>query len=156
MNLEAIRPFCDLVLYAVTFNHHLDHDLAALQAYAEFRREAANLGIRHFLEVFNPNAPTDLAPEQVGAFVNDSIVRTLAGVTRAERPVFLKIAYNGADALTELAEATPPWSSGCWAGRPGPPGTPSSCSPEPSGPAAGWRCSGGRSSAPSRSCGWSP
>jgi hypothetical protein len=105
VNLEAIRPFCDLVLYAVTFNHNLDHDLAALQAYAGFRREAADLGVRHFLEVFNPNAPTDLAPEQVGAFVNDSIVRTLAGVTRAERPVFLKIAYNGADALAELAES---------------------------------------------------
>ena len=31
------------------------------------------MGIRHFLEVFNPNAPVDVAPEDVGAFVNDSI-----------------------------------------------------------------------------------
>ena len=41
-----------------------------------FRREAAALGIRHFLEVFNPNAPVGLAPKDVGGFVNDSIVRT--------------------------------------------------------------------------------
>ena len=65
-DLAAIRPFCDLVLYAVTFNHDLDHDLATLAAYAAFRREAAALGIRHFLEVFNPNAPFGLAPEDVG------------------------------------------------------------------------------------------
>lgn len=105
VDLAAIRPFCDLVLYAVTFNHHLDHDLAVLQAYAEFRREAAASGVRHFLEVFNPNAPIGLPSEQIGAFVNDSIVRTLAGVTRAERPLFLKVAYNGGDALAELVES---------------------------------------------------
>jgi len=62
------------------------------------------VGIRYFLEVFNPNAPVDVAPEDVGAFVNDSIIRTLAGVTAAHRPLFLKMAYNGADALAELVE----------------------------------------------------
>jgi hypothetical protein len=103
-DLAAIRPFCDLVLYSVTFNNDLDHDLATLEAYAAFRREAAATGIRHFLEVFNPNAPAGLAPEEVGAFVNDSIVRTLAGMTTAERPVFLKMAYNGAGAIAELVE----------------------------------------------------
>ena len=56
VHLPAIRPFCDLVLYSVTFNNDLEHDLATLAAYREFRREAAELGIRHFLEVFNPNA----------------------------------------------------------------------------------------------------
>jgi hypothetical protein len=106
-DLTAIRPFCDLVLYSLTFNNDLDDDLATLDAYRTFRREAAALGIRHFLEVFNPNAPADLAPEQVGAFVNDSIIRTLAGVTRAHRPIFLKVAYNGPDALAELAEHDP-------------------------------------------------
>jgi hypothetical protein len=102
-DLAAVRPFCDLVLYSVTFNNDLDHDLATVEAYGAFRREAAALGMRHFLEVFNPNAPTGLAPEQVGAFVNDAIVRTLAGVTRAERPLFLKIAYNGPAAMEQLA-----------------------------------------------------
>jgi hypothetical protein len=107
VELEAIRPFCDLVLYSVTFNNDLDHDLATLEAYREFRRDAAEVGIRHFLEVFNPNAPVDLAPDQIGAFVNDHIVRTLAGVTSAHRPLFLKMAYNGGDALAELVEHDP-------------------------------------------------
>lgn len=104
VDLAAVRPFCDLVLYSVTFNHDLDHDLATLEEYRRFRQEAGALGMRHFLEVFNPNAPAGLGAGDVGAFVNDSIVRTLAGVTRAERPLFLKMAYNGAAAVAELVE----------------------------------------------------
>jgi hypothetical protein len=106
-DLAAVRPFCDLVLYSLTFNNDLERDLATLEAYRAFRQEAAALGVRYFLEVFNPNAPADLAPGQVGAFVNDSIIRTLAGVTREQRPLFLKVAYNGADALAELAGHDP-------------------------------------------------
>ncbi len=101
--LSAVQPICDLVLYSVTFNNDLDADLATLEAYSAFRQEAAELGIRHFLEVFNPNA-AEMTREQVGPFVNDSIVRSLAGVTSAHRPVFLKMAYNGASALAELVE----------------------------------------------------
>lgn len=106
-DLEAVRPFCDLVLYSITFNNDLDRDLASLDAYRTFRREAAAVGMRHFLEIFNPNAPVGLAPEHVGAFVNDSIVRTLAGVVAEQRPLFLKMAFNGIDALAELAEHDP-------------------------------------------------
>jgi hypothetical protein len=106
-DLAAIRPFCDLVLYSMTFNNILDYDLATLEAYGRFRAEAAALGIRHFLEVFNPNAPAGLAADQVGAFVNDSIIRALAGITDEQRPVFLKVAYNGPDALAELADYDP-------------------------------------------------
>ena len=40
-------------------------------------------------------------------FVNDAIVRCLAGLTRAERPKFLKIVYNGPRALEELASFDP-------------------------------------------------
>ena len=107
VELAAVRPFCDLVLYSVTFNNDLDHDLATLQEYRAFRIEAAQLGMRHFLEVFNPNAPVGLTPNEVGGFVNDWIVRTLAGVTAAHRPLFLKMPYNGADALAELVEHDP-------------------------------------------------
>jgi len=106
-DLTAIRPFCDLVLYSLTFNNDRDCDLSTLEAYRTFRQEAATLGVRHFLEVFNPNAPADLAPGDVGAFVNDSIIRTLAGVTAGQRPLFLKVAYNGPDALAELAGHDP-------------------------------------------------
>ena len=45
-DLSAVRPFCDLVLYSMTFNNELDHDLATLEAYGSFRREAAALGIQ--------------------------------------------------------------------------------------------------------------
>lgn len=106
-DLELVRPFCDLVLYSVTFNNDPDADLATLRAYAEFRAQARALGMRHLLEVFNPNAPVELEPDRVGEFVNDSIVRTLAGLTAAERPLFLKIAYNGPRALAELARHDP-------------------------------------------------
>ena len=106
-SLERVRPFCDLGLYSMTFNNRLDRDHASLEAYARFREEALRAGFRHFLEVFNPNAPAGLAPEAVPSFVNDSVVRALAGVTSAERPLFLKIAYNGARALGELVEHDP-------------------------------------------------
>ena len=106
-DLTAVRPFCDLALYSVTFNNDLDYDLATLEAYGKFRQEAAALGVRHFLEVFNPNAATGLVPDRIGAFVNDSIIRTLAGVTHEQRPLFLKVAYNGPDVLAELAEHDP-------------------------------------------------
>jgi len=105
--IPEVQRFCDLGLYSMTFNNDLDHDQDSLDAYAEFREEARELGFRHFLEVFNPNAPVGLAPADVPAFVNDSIVRALAGVTRAERPLFLKIAFNGARALDELVRHDP-------------------------------------------------
>jgi len=53
--------------------------------------------------VFNPNASLGLGAAATGAFVNDCIVRTLADMTRQERPEFLKVAYNGPAALEELA-----------------------------------------------------
>jgi hypothetical protein len=118
-DLAAVRSFCDLVLYSMTFNNDRDYDLATLEAYRTFRQEAAALGVRHFLEVFNPNAPTNLAAEQVGAFVNDSIIRALAGVTGEQRPLFLKVAYNGPDALAELAGHDPSLMVGVLGGSSG-------------------------------------
>jgi DhnA family fructose-bisphosphate aldolase class Ia len=105
--LTLVRDFCDLVLYSVTFNNDLDHDRATLEAFAQFRRDARAVDMRYFLEVFNPNAARGLDPATVGAFVNDSIIRSLAGVTAAERPLFLKMAYNGPRALEELVAHDP-------------------------------------------------
>ena len=151
-DLAAVRPFCDLVLYSVTFNNDIDRDLATLEAYGAFRGEAAEVGMRYFLEVFNPNAPVGLDPADVGAYVNDAIIRTLAGVTTAHRPLFLKMPYNGADALAELVAHDPSRGGGhprrfgghharhLRAARPGRSGT-----------APGCRCSAARSSARSRS-----
>ena len=79
----------------------LDRDYEALTAYKEFRIEAEKKGFRHFLEVFSPNAPVNPIAD-VPKFVSDHIVRALAGVTSAGRPVFLKIPYYGPKAMEEL------------------------------------------------------
>lgn len=93
----------DLGLYSVTFNNDVNLDHITLQKYNEFRLEAERKGFRHFLEVFDPNAPGEHAPKDLAAFINDHIVRALAGVTSAGRPVFLKIPYHGPEAIESLA-----------------------------------------------------
>lgn len=119
VNLKRVRKFCDLVLYSLTFNNDTDADLQSLAAFKEFRMQAGDLGMRYFLEVFNPNAPTNLKESDFGSFVNDSIVRSLAGVTAAERPLFLKVAFNGGKHLQELTEHDSALVVGLLGGPPG-------------------------------------
>ena len=97
----------DLGLYSVTFNNQLDLDLNTLQRYKEFREEAERKGFRHFLEIFDPNVPDAVPPDLTPGFINDLIARTLAGVTRAGRPIFLKMVYHGPRALEELVAYDP-------------------------------------------------
>ena len=92
----------DLGLYSVTLNNDVALDLATLEAYKSFRLEAEAKSFRHFLEVFDPNATGDYSPENLPRFVNDHIVRTLAGVTSRGRPLFLKIPYHGPAAMEAL------------------------------------------------------
>ncbi len=91
----------DLGLYSVTFNNELEFDHRTLQEYKRFREEAAGKGFRHFLEVFDPNAPQAPLPD-LGRFLNDMIARTLAGAAGSARPLFLKIAYHGPAAMEQL------------------------------------------------------
>ena len=98
----------NLGLYSMTFNNRLNEDLAALEQYRKFREEAERKGFRHFLEVFDPNAPQGLPnAEATGQYVNDCIARTLAGVAQAGRPVFLKIVYHGPKSMEELVAYDP-------------------------------------------------
>jgi hypothetical protein len=97
----------DFALYSVTFTNRVDDDLRTLEAYAAFRREAETKGLRHLLEVFAPNVDAGLASRDVGEFLNDHIVRALAGVPSAARPVLLKIPYLGAESLEELVAYDP-------------------------------------------------
>jgi hypothetical protein len=97
----------NLGLYSITFNNRLADDLASLAHYRAFREEAERKGFRHFLEVFDPNAPQGLAADTTPGFVNDSIARTLAGVAEAGRPIFLKIVYHGPRAMEELVAYDP-------------------------------------------------
>jgi hypothetical protein len=98
----------DLGLYSVTFNNDLAHDQRTLEAYKAFRLEAEKKGFRHFLEVFDPNAPLNPIPaDKMGGFINDMIVRSLAGVPEAGRPLFLKMVYHGPASTEELASYDP-------------------------------------------------
>ena len=100
-------PGANLGLYSVTFVNNLEQDRETLLLYKEFREEAERKKFRHFLEVFDPNVATGIAPEKLGEFINDSIIRTLAGVPESGRPVFLKIVYHGPKAMEELAQYDP-------------------------------------------------
>jgi len=98
----------NLGLYSITFNNDVTLDRRTIERYREFRVEAERKGFRHFLEVFDPNAPVHpVAPERIGDFVNDMIVRTLAGVPDAGRPLFLKMVYHGPRSLAELVHYDP-------------------------------------------------
>ncbi len=100
-------PGADLGLYSITPNNNLAFDYVTLEAYKQFRIEAEAKRFRHFLEVFDPNACGSHCPADLGRFINDLIVRTLAGVPRAGRPVFLKIVYHGPKAMEELVSYDP-------------------------------------------------
>jgi hypothetical protein len=97
----------NLGLYSVTFNNNLDRDLETLERFHLFREEAERKGFRYFLEVFDPNVSTGLAPEVLPHYLNDMITRMLAGVAPAGRPLFLKIVYHGPKAMEELVRFDP-------------------------------------------------
>lgn len=98
----------NLGLYSVTFNNDPELDRRTLEAYKEFRLEAEAKSFRHFLEVFDPNAARSrIDPKSLGGFVNDMIVRMLAGVPAASRPIFIKMAYHGPRFTEELAGYDP-------------------------------------------------
>ena len=100
-------PGANLGLYSVTFVNDLEQDRETLLAFKEFREEAERKKFRYFLEVFDPNVSSGIAPEKLGEFINDNIIRNLAGVPESGRPVFLKIVYHGARAMEELAQYDP-------------------------------------------------
>ena len=106
--VDQARELVDLGLYSITFSNRCEIDAVNAEAYSAFRAEANLHGMRHFLEVFNPAFDINLADgADIGSFVNDNIVRTLAGVMEADYPHFLKIQYNGPAAMEELASFDP-------------------------------------------------
>jgi DhnA family fructose-bisphosphate aldolase class Ia len=106
--IEQARKHADIGLYSITFSNQRDIDAANAEAYSAFRAEAAQHGMRHFLEVFNPAFDIRLTGSgDMGAFINDNIVRTLAGVMASDFPQFLKLQYNGPRSMEELASYDP-------------------------------------------------
>jgi len=116
---EERRRGPDLGLYSITFNNCVERDLASLEAYKHFRLEAEAQTFRHFLEVFAPNVPEAVPADQLGHFINDSIVRTLAGVPTRSRPLFLKTVYLGPRFLEELVHYDPTLIIGVMGGAAG-------------------------------------
>jgi len=112
---EPVGPHpVDLGLFSVTLNDDAVLDRAMLEAYRSFRIEAEQEGFRHFLEVFFPNAlgrvpgkDPSARPADIARFLADHVVRMLAGVPKAGRPIFLKIPYLGPD-VTEMLAAYDP------------------------------------------------
>ena len=98
----------DLGLYSVTFSNEVDIDAINAEAYRAFRADANQNGMRHFLEVFNPAFDINLANNaDIGSFINDNIVRTLAGVVAVDLSKVRKVEYNGARARGALASYDP-------------------------------------------------
>lgn len=102
-----IFPGANLGLYSITFVNRLEEDKRTLEAFKQFREEAERKRFQYFLEVFDPNVDSGIPPEKLGEFINDSIIRSLAGVPEAGRPRFLKIVYHGPRALEELCQYDP-------------------------------------------------
>jgi hypothetical protein len=117
--VDERRLGADLGLYSITPNNRIEFDYATLEAYRNFRIEAEQKGLRHFLEVFDPNACGASCPADLGRFINDLIARTLAGVPSTGRPVFLKIAYHGPKAMEELVAYDPTLIPGILGGSSG-------------------------------------
>ncbi|MEQ8967472.1 MAG: hypothetical protein RID91_16780 [Azospirillaceae bacterium] len=104
---EVRRLGVELGLYSMTFNNDAEADVRTLEYFRRFREDIAEHGLDWFLEVFNPNVNEPSDPRETGAFVNDWLVRSLAGLSQRERPRFLKIAYNGARSMEELCAYDP-------------------------------------------------
>lgn len=109
----------DLGLYSVTFTNDLQRDHETLEEFKSFREEAERKNFRYFLEVFDPNVDAGIPEEKLPSFINDHIIRSLAGVTQKGRPVFLKIVYHGPRAMEELAAYDPQMIVGILGGSAG-------------------------------------
>ncbi|MBX2836131.1 MAG: hypothetical protein KTR35_04695 [Gammaproteobacteria bacterium] len=105
-DVDAVLPFCKLGLYSMTFSNDLDTDLRSLQAYRSFRLETRKK-MSHFLEVFNPAFDIGIRHEEIGFYINDMIIKAVAGVTQVDAPQFLKIQFNGHRAMDELCSYDP-------------------------------------------------
>lgn len=106
-DLAAVSPYAKLALYSITFCNDLRVDKANLEAYKAFRIAARKKGMRHFLEVFNPAFDIGIQDSDLGFYINDMIVKAIAGVTASDAPEFLKIQFNGTQAMEELSRYDP-------------------------------------------------
>jgi hypothetical protein len=106
-DIDSVSAFCGLGLYSMTFSNHLESDQASLEAYRDFRHAVRSFEFRHFLEIFNPAFDIGIPAAELGDYVNDMIIKAIAGVTASDAPQFLKIQFNGQRAMSELSSYDP-------------------------------------------------
>ena len=105
--IDKVIPLVDLGLYSITFSNDLKSDLASLNEFHSSLDNISGKNLRYFLEVFNPQIDIGIDKENLPGYVNDSIVRSLAGLTKEDSPLFLKIPFNGPKAMEELCQYDP-------------------------------------------------
>lgn len=103
----AAAGLCRFGLYSITFHNDVQVDLESLNQYKQFRVAAREYGLQHILEVFNPAFDIGLDGADLGDYINDMILKTLAGVTRQDAPLFLKMQFNGQRVMADLAGYDP-------------------------------------------------
>ncbi len=106
-DIPSVLPYANLGLYSMTFYNDVDADVASLNAYREFRHATREHNFDHFLEVFNPAYDVGIANDEIGFYINDMIIKAVAGVTSLDAPKFLKIQFNGHAAMSELCNYDP-------------------------------------------------
>jgi hypothetical protein len=107
LHLKRVIPLVDLGLYSITFSNDIEKDIESLEGLRQFLSELSVTGMRYFLEVFNPQIDIGIGEDKLPEYINDCIVRCLAGLTRQDSPLFLKIPYNGPKAMEELCSYHP-------------------------------------------------
>jgi len=123
--LEA--GYCDAVardchvrigLYSITLNNDVYHDEQTLNAYLRFAQTVGQMDdFGHFLEVFLPNVNRrGLSDEHCGAYVADSIVRTMSYLRLRERPLLIKTEYTTPKNWRELCDFDPSMAIGALGG----------------------------------------
>ncbi|MDE0306405.1 MAG: hypothetical protein OXI87_16240 [Albidovulum sp.] len=105
--IDRVCRIADIGLYSTTFSNDLESDWNSLSSFHRFLDDLAGTDLRYFLEVFNPKIDIGIGKKELPAFVNDCIVRSLAGLTQEDRPQFLKIPFNGPWAMEELCRYDP-------------------------------------------------
>jgi len=107
VDLKLMSKLCTLGLYSITFSNDLEADANTLNEYRQFRIAAREAGLQHFLEVFNPAFDIKLDNASLGDYINDMILKTLAGVTQIDAPLFLKMQFNGQRVMSDLCSYDP-------------------------------------------------
>ena len=86
--IDRVSKLVDLGLFSVTFSKNVDFDLAMLNSYRNFRIESLEYKFSHFLEVFNPPINVGMNNQELGDYVNDCIIKAIAGQTKKKDRYF--------------------------------------------------------------------